>query len=244
MATPLRALTPTHAYHLVATTLSHSHLNSRRHNGHPTPQIHCQTLLKDRESGFEFTQHNPGPLKPRERGVTSIRGPCYTIPVRRPRDHGSPPRRPEIRWRLLQPTRRIPPNATPAHRPRARERRRREHRGLGSNIPWPLAVGMWGAGGDTEAAELEGIGTSDPGKVGHMARRFAEDVGGERVVIERGGITENVKAWRTDVIQSVLKELLLKKVMFEAAESSSTSENLALTSIFPSTIRRSSNSRD
>ena len=76
---------------------------------------------------------------------------------------------------------------------------------------------QFGAGGDTEAGELEGIGTSDPAKVINMGRRFI-DAGVERMMIESEGITENVKTWRTDVIQSILKELPMEKVMFEAAD--------------------------
>ncbi|KAI1413170.1 synthase [Hypoxylon sp. FL1857] len=84
--------------------------------------------------------------------------------------------------------------------------------------PKPELGIQFGAGGDTAAAELESIGTSDPSKVINMAKRFVQDVGVERVMIESEGITENVKTWRTDVIQSILKELPLEKVMFEAAD--------------------------
>jgi phosphosulfolactate synthase (CoM biosynthesis protein A) len=76
---------------------------------------------------------------------------------------------------------------------------------------------QFGAGGDTEASELENIGTSDPSRVINMARRFI-DAGVERMMIESEGITENVKSWRTDVIQSILKELPMERVMFEAAD--------------------------
>ncbi|KAI1455779.1 putative sulfonate biosynthesis enzyme [Annulohypoxylon moriforme] len=86
--------------------------------------------------------------------------------------------------------------------------------------PKPELGIQFGAGGDTEAAELESIGTSDPGKVINMAKRFVKDAGVERVMIESEGITENVKTWRTDVIQSILKELPLENVMFEAADPS------------------------
>jgi phosphosulfolactate synthase (CoM biosynthesis protein A) len=34
-------------------------------------------------------------------------------------------------------------------------------------------------------------------------------------MIESEGITENVKSWRTDVIQTIMKELPREKVMFE-----------------------------
>lgn len=76
---------------------------------------------------------------------------------------------------------------------------------------------QFGAGGDTEASDLEAIGTSDPSRVINVAKRFI-DAGVERMMIESEGITENVKSWRTDVIQSILKELPLEKVMFEAAD--------------------------
>ncbi|KAH8164610.1 hypothetical protein CIB48_g3646 [Xylaria polymorpha] len=83
--------------------------------------------------------------------------------------------------------------------------------------PKPEIGIQFGAGGDTDAAELEGIGTSDPAKAIGMARRFV-DAGVERLMIESEGITENVKAWRTDVIQAILRELPMEKVMFEAAD--------------------------
>lgn len=77
---------------------------------------------------------------------------------------------------------------------------------------------QFGAGGDTEAGELESMGTSDPSKVVNMGKRFIQDCGVERIMIESEGITENVKNWRTDVIHSILRELPSEKVMFEAAE--------------------------
>ncbi|OTA68783.1 phospho-3-sulfolactate synthase [Hypoxylon sp. EC38] len=83
--------------------------------------------------------------------------------------------------------------------------------------PKPELGIQFGAGGDTAAAELESLGTSDPSKLINMAERFL-DAGVERVMIESEGITENVKTWRTDVIHSVLKELSFEQVMFEAAD--------------------------
>lgn len=77
---------------------------------------------------------------------------------------------------------------------------------------------QFGAGGDTEAAELESMGTSDPSKVVNLGRRFIEEAGVERIMIESEGITENVSKWRTDVIQQILRELPQEKVMFEAAD--------------------------
>ncbi|RYP58276.1 hypothetical protein DL769_009037 [Monosporascus sp. CRB-8-3] len=83
--------------------------------------------------------------------------------------------------------------------------------------PKPELGIQFGAGGDTGAAELESIGTSDPSKVINMARKFV-GAGVERMMIESEGITENVKAWRTDVIQAIMKEVPMEKVMFEAAD--------------------------
>ncbi|KAI5864917.1 putative sulfonate biosynthesis enzyme [Durotheca rogersii] len=85
--------------------------------------------------------------------------------------------------------------------------------------PKPELGIQFGAGGDTSAAELRAIGTSDPGRVVDLARRFVRDAGVERVMIESEGITENVgDSWRTDVINDILRELPLENVMFEAAD--------------------------
>jgi len=76
---------------------------------------------------------------------------------------------------------------------------------------------QFGAGGDTEASALEEAGTSDPSKIVNLGKQFI-DAGVERMMIESEGITENVKTWRTDVIQAILKDLPMEKVMFEAAD--------------------------
>ncbi|KAF8459752.1 sulfonate biosynthesis enzyme [Kalaharituber pfeilii] len=76
---------------------------------------------------------------------------------------------------------------------------------------------QFGAGGDTAAEDLEAAGTSDPSKVTNLGKRFIE-AGVERLMIESEGITENVKSWKTDVIQAILRELPMEKVMFEAAD--------------------------
>ncbi|KAF9262517.1 putative sulfonate biosynthesis enzyme [Marasmius fiardii PR-910] len=83
--------------------------------------------------------------------------------------------------------------------------------------PKPELGIQFGAGGDTEAADLEAMGTSDPSRVLNMAKRFI-DAGVERMMIESEGITENVKSWRTDVIQAILRDIPIEKVMFEAAD--------------------------
>lgn len=85
--------------------------------------------------------------------------------------------------------------------------------------PKPELGIQFGAGGDTEAGELESIGTSDPSKVINMAKKFVDN-GVDRMMIESEGITENVKSWRTDVIQSILRDIPMEKVMFEAADPS------------------------
>ncbi|KAL2022246.1 hypothetical protein VTK56DRAFT_5856 [Thermocarpiscus australiensis] len=82
---------------------------------------------------------------------------------------------------------------------------------------------QFGAGGDTGAAELESLaagggGTSDPAKVVSLGRRFVEEAGVERIMVESEGITENVRSWRTDAIQTILGGLPADKVMFEAAD--------------------------
>lgn len=66
---------------------------------------------------------------------------------------------------------------------------------------------QFGAGGDTEAGGLESMGISDPSKVVNLGRRFIKEAGVERLMIESEGISENVKSWRTDVIQGILREL-------------------------------------
>jgi phosphosulfolactate synthase (CoM biosynthesis protein A) len=52
---------------------------------------------------------------------------------------------------------------------------------------------QFGAGGDTAAADLESMGTSDPSKVVNLGRRFITEAGVERIMVENEGITENVK---------------------------------------------------
>lgn len=76
---------------------------------------------------------------------------------------------------------------------------------------------QFGAGGDTDVAGLEAIGTSDPGKLVNLGHKFL-DAGVERLMIESEGITENVSSWRTDVVSRIMKELPRERVMFEAAD--------------------------
>ena len=76
---------------------------------------------------------------------------------------------------------------------------------------------QWGAGGETSVEELEEAGVRDPGRAIHAAKRFLE-AGAYLIMIESEGITENVKAWRTDVVSQITDALGTEKVMFEAAD--------------------------
>lgn len=76
---------------------------------------------------------------------------------------------------------------------------------------------QFGAGGATSAEELETEGTRDVGWAISQAKRFLE-AGAYMVMIESEGITENVKAWRTDVPAKIIDAVGLERVMFEAAD--------------------------
>ncbi|KAL6300623.1 coma-domain-containing protein [Sparassis latifolia] len=83
--------------------------------------------------------------------------------------------------------------------------------------PKPEVGIQWGAGGDASIAELESAGTRDPKWLIDRARAFL-DAGAYMIMIESEGITENVRAWRTDVISAVTSALPPEKIMFEAAD--------------------------
>jgi phosphosulfolactate synthase (CoM biosynthesis protein A) len=76
---------------------------------------------------------------------------------------------------------------------------------------------QFGAGGATAAGELEAEGTRDPSWAIMQARRYL-DAGAELIMIESEGITENVRAWRTEVPARIVNELGVERVMFEAAD--------------------------
>jgi phosphosulfolactate synthase (CoM biosynthesis protein A) len=76
---------------------------------------------------------------------------------------------------------------------------------------------QFGAGGASSVEELEAEGTSDPDWAILRARRHLE-AGAYMIMVESEGITENVRAWRTDVIAKFVRELGTEKVMFEAAD--------------------------
>ncbi len=76
---------------------------------------------------------------------------------------------------------------------------------------------QFGAGGATAVDELAAEGTRDPEWAIQQAKRFV-DAGAYMIMIESEGITENVKAWRTDVVARFINALGLEKPMFEAAD--------------------------
>jgi phosphosulfolactate synthase (CoM biosynthesis protein A) len=83
--------------------------------------------------------------------------------------------------------------------------------------PKPEIGIQFGAGGASAVEELEAEGTRDPEWAIAQAKRFLE-AGAYMIMIESEGITENVKAWRTDVPAKIVNALGLEKVMFEAAD--------------------------
>jgi phosphosulfolactate synthase (CoM biosynthesis protein A) len=91
-----------------------------------------------------------------------------------------------------------------------------EVRALGM-LPKPEVGIQFGAGGASSVAELEAEGISDPSRAVRQAKRYL-DAGAHLIMIESEGVTEQVKAWRTDVPARFINELGLDKVMFEAAE--------------------------
>jgi phosphosulfolactate synthase (CoM biosynthesis protein A) len=76
---------------------------------------------------------------------------------------------------------------------------------------------QFGAGGASPTAELQAEGTRDPEWVIAQAQRFLE-AGAYMLMIESEGLTENVPAWRTDVVAKLVNALGLERVMFEAAD--------------------------
>jgi phosphosulfolactate synthase (CoM biosynthesis protein A) len=76
---------------------------------------------------------------------------------------------------------------------------------------------QFGAGGATTPQELEQEGTKDVGAAIEIARRTL-DAGAYMIMIESEGITEEVTNWRTDVVNQIVSELGIDKVMFEAAD--------------------------
>jgi phosphosulfolactate synthase (CoM biosynthesis protein A) len=83
--------------------------------------------------------------------------------------------------------------------------------------PKPEVGIQFGAGGTSSVEALEAEGTRDVGYAIELAKRHL-DAGAHMIMIESEGITEQVREWRTDVVASIVSELGLEQVMFEAAE--------------------------
>ncbi|WFE41097.1 phosphosulfolactate synthase [Micromonospora sp. WMMD998] len=91
-------------------------------------------------------------------------------------------------------------------------------RGRKAGLKVKAEVGIqFGAGGTSSVEELAAEGTGDPSYAVQRARR-AFDAGANLVMLESEGITEQVRAWRTDVPALFIAEFGLESVMFEAAD--------------------------
>jgi phosphosulfolactate synthase (CoM biosynthesis protein A) len=76
---------------------------------------------------------------------------------------------------------------------------------------------QFGAGGATRAEELAAEGTRGARWVVSRAKACL-DAGAHIIMIESEGITENVKEWRTDVVDEIIDALGPDRTMFEAAD--------------------------
>ncbi len=87
-----------------------------------------------------------------------------------------------------------------------------------SGLTVKAEVGIqFGAGGTSEADDLESAGTGSVSHAISLARR-ALDAGAHFVVLESEGVTESVKVWRTDVPSALADAIGIEKIIFEAAE--------------------------
>jgi phosphosulfolactate synthase (CoM biosynthesis protein A) len=76
---------------------------------------------------------------------------------------------------------------------------------------------QFGAGGASATEELQAEGSQGPRWAISQARRHL-DAGAFMVMLESEGITENVRQWRTEVIATIVDQLALDHLMFEAAD--------------------------
>ncbi len=83
--------------------------------------------------------------------------------------------------------------------------------------PKPEVGIQFGAGGASAVEALEAEGTRDVEWAIAQARRYL-DAGAWMIMVESEGITENVRAWRTDAVAKIINALGLERVMFEAAD--------------------------
>jgi phosphosulfolactate synthase (CoM biosynthesis protein A) len=84
--------------------------------------------------------------------------------------------------------------------------------------PKPEIGIQFGAGGASEAEELEAEGSRDVAWVVQQIERYL-DSGAYMIMIESEGITESVTSWRTDVPARIIDAVGLDRIMFEAADS-------------------------
>lgn len=83
--------------------------------------------------------------------------------------------------------------------------------------PKPEIGIQFGAGGASEAEELEVEGSRDAAWVVQQIERYL-DSGAYMIMIESEGITESVTSWRTDVPAKIIDSVGLDRIMFEAAD--------------------------
>ncbi len=76
---------------------------------------------------------------------------------------------------------------------------------------------QFGAGGATAAAELEAEGVRSARGAIRLALRYFE-AGAKLVMVESEGITENVRSWRTEIVERLADALGTERLMFEAAD--------------------------
>src|SRR5207244_1094212 len=205
-----------------------------RDNEGSSPMTNLENRTDTGERAFAFLGLNERPLKPRNRGVTEIRGPYYTPVGRRYLEDlletmgayvdtlkyagGSfalMPRTSVQRLNELCHEHDVEVStgfvALPAD---DLVRLTKAVRDAGLKAKPEVGI-QFGAGGATSIEALEAEGTRDIGYAIELAKRHL-DAGAAMVMIESEGITEQVREWRTDVVAQIVSELGLERVVFEA----------------------------
>lgn len=91
-------------------------------------------------------------------------------------------------------------------------------RAVASGLTVKAEVGIqFGAGGTSEAADLQAAGTGSVSHAISLAKK-ALAAGAHYVVLESEGVTESVTTWRTDVPAALADAIGIEKIIFEAAE--------------------------